>query len=200
MSFDFQPTLTGPMLTLRPLRAEDYDVLYSAANDPELWAGHPAKDRWKPEVFAPYFQQLLTSVATLAVIELASGNVIGCSQYYQVEDAPDDISIGFTFLARAWWGGGANAELKRLMLDHAFKSYEKVWFHINPANIRSQKATAKIGAVYDHDAAIGISGAPGAWKCYVLTRTVWSAVRKPAVSSKGSTIPLPAEEIDLPPL
>jgi RimJ/RimL family protein N-acetyltransferase len=38
------------------------------------------------------------------------------------------------------------------MLDHAFKSYPDVRFHIAPANIRSQKATAKLGADYVYEA------------------------------------------------
>jgi N-acetyltransferase len=183
MQFDPQPTVCGPNLTLRPLRADDYEALSLAACDPELWAGHPAKDRWRPEVFQPYFAGLLASGATLAVIDTASGTVIGCSRYYEVEDAPGDISIGFTFLARAWWGGATNAELKRLMLDHAFQSFDRVWFHIDPTNIRSQRATAKIGAVFAHDAVIGISGAPGNWKCYVLARDAWQQ-RYSAASGK----------------
>ncbi|MGO4908012.1 GNAT family N-acetyltransferase [Pseudorhodobacter sp. W20_MBD10_FR17] len=175
MDFDAQPTLIGRRLTLRPLAAEDQAALAAAAADPELWAGHPAKDRWRPDVFGLYFQKLLASGGTLAVIDTASGRVIGCSQYYRVEDAPGDISIGFTFLARDWWGGATNAELKQLMLDHAFQSFDRVWFHINPTNIRSQKATTKTGALFDHDATIGISGAVGAWKCYVLTREAWQS-------------------------
>jgi len=31
MSFDFQPTLKGELLELRPLRAEDFHDLYAAA-------------------------------------------------------------------------------------------------------------------------------------------------------------------------
>ena len=191
MGFTAQPTLVGPTLRLRPLLATDYDALYQAARDPGLWAGHPAKDRWQPEVFSPYFQGLLASGGTLAVIDTATRALIGCSQYYTAADAPDDISIGFTFLARAWWGGATNAELKRLMLNHAFKTYERVWFHINPVNIRSQKATAKIGAVFDHEAVIGISGAPGLWKCYVLTREAWQKRR--------SATPRPVAAIGRPP-
>jgi N-acetyltransferase len=34
MSFDFQPTLKGELLELRPLRAEDFDDLYAVASDP----------------------------------------------------------------------------------------------------------------------------------------------------------------------
>jgi RimJ/RimL family protein N-acetyltransferase len=45
------------------------------------------------------------------------------------------------------WGGKYNAELKRLMLGHAFKFVESVVFLIGPTNIRSQKALEQIGGL-----------------------------------------------------
>jgi hypothetical protein len=38
--FDLQPTLVGELLTLRPLRGDDFDALYAAAADPLVWAQH----------------------------------------------------------------------------------------------------------------------------------------------------------------
>ena len=54
---------------------------------------------------------------------------------------------GWTFLARSHWGGEYNREMKRLMLDHAFRFVGRVVFLIDSANHRSQRATEKIGAV-----------------------------------------------------
>ena len=137
-SFDAQPTLTGETLVLSPLRAEDCPGLQAAAASPDLWAGHPAKDRWKPEVFL-------------------------------------SMSIGFTFLAQDYWGGSANFEMKRLMLDHAFGSFPEVWLHIAPTNIRSQKATAKLGAVHSHDAMLALTAAPATLTmCFRLSREGWA--------------------------
>jgi len=34
MAFDFQPTLRGSLLELRPLRADDWDALFAVASDP----------------------------------------------------------------------------------------------------------------------------------------------------------------------
>ena len=56
MPFELQPTLTGTLLELRPLRAEDYDALYAVASDPLIWEQHPDSDRWKPEVFREFFR------------------------------------------------------------------------------------------------------------------------------------------------
>jgi len=57
------------------------------------------------------------------------------------------VEIGWTFLGRAYWGGRYNGEMKRLMLDHAFRSVNRVIFVIGPDNRRSQRAVEKLGAV-----------------------------------------------------
>lgn len=174
--FDPQPRLECETLLLRPLAAEDRAGLRAAASDPGTWAGHPAKDRWKPEVLDLYFDFLLASGTTLAVVDRTSGTIIGCSRYYVAPDRPDDISIGFTFLDRRFWGGRTNFELKRLMLGHAFVRFATVWFHIDPTNRRSQIATARLGAVHDHDAELDLSGKPARWMCFRLDRAAWDRV------------------------
>ncbi len=173
VSFDRQPWLEDADLCLRPLERDDLDGLYAAASEPETWAGHPAKDRHLHSVFLPYFEFLLASHSTLVVVEQASGKIIGCSRYYTAPDRPDTISIGFTFLRHVHWGGAVNLALKRLMLTHAFAHFDAVWFHIDPTNIRSQKATAKLGAAHVYDAVLDLSGAPAKWMCFRLDRTVW---------------------------
>ncbi len=49
--FNAQPELASGLLALRPLKPEDFDGLFAAAGHPEVWAGHPAKDRHKRNVF-----------------------------------------------------------------------------------------------------------------------------------------------------
>ncbi len=176
MSFDPQPELTGAILTLRPLRQDDFEGLRNAASDAQTWAGHPARDRHLPEVFAPYFDSLLASGTCLVVVHRASDRIIGCSRYYTAPDMPGSIAIGFTFLHHDFWGGAVNFELKRLMLGHAFDTFDDVWFHIDPTNIRSQKATAKLGAVFVHDAELQLGPMMALWKCYRLTQDAWAAV------------------------
>jgi len=172
-ALNFQPELTGETLFLRPLTADDFDELYAAGSDPAVWAGHPARERYKPEVFRQYFDAQLASQSTLVFVDCATGKLIGCSRYYVAPDQPQAVSIGFTFLNNAYWGGITNFEIKRLMLDHAFRSVDDVWFHIDPTNIRSQKATAKLGAVHAYDAVLDISGLPVKWMCFRLTRDAW---------------------------
>jgi len=44
------------------------------------------------------------------------------------------------------WGGGTNAEMKRLMLRHAFTEVREVLFNIAEGNLRSRRAVEKPGA------------------------------------------------------
>ncbi len=60
-----------------------------------------------------------------------------------------------------------------LMLGHAFQNFDEVWFHIAPPNIRSQKATLRLGAQYMGDAFIDLSGGPTLWMCFRLSRRIW---------------------------
>ncbi len=174
--FDPQPTLRGEAIHLRPMAAGDLEGLYSAASDPDVWAGHPATDRYKRDKFEPYFAVLLASGTTLVAVDRRKDEIIGCSRYYVAPDMPDSVSIGFTFLNNAYWGGGTNFEMKRLMLDHAFAAYPGVWFHIAPTNIRSQKATGKLGAQHVYDATLDLSGTPSPWMCFRLGRDDWRRV------------------------
>lgn len=173
--FDCQPVLRGRTLTLKPLASSDLEALFQAAGDPSIWADHPATDRYKREVFEEYFASLLETKTALAVIDTDTAKIIGTSSYYTPPDQPDSISIGFTFLVRAKWGGAANRELKQLMVEHAFTAYDTVYFHIASSNIRSQKATIKLGATHLYDAELNLSTAPRQWKCYGLGKTQWNA-------------------------
>ena len=145
--FDYQPRLTGEHVLLRPVTAEDRAALYAIASDPAVWALHPRADRWREEVFADYFADGLSSGGALTALSRATAEVIGWSRYSAQFTLPGEIEIGWTFLGRAWWGGVFNAEMKQLMVDHAFRFVDRVILRIGPGNLRSRRAAEKIGAV-----------------------------------------------------
>ena len=147
MPFELQPVLTGELLELRPLRAEDFGDLYAAASDPLVWEQHPASDRYKEEVFREFFREGLESGGALVAVDLKDGRVVGSSRFLAYDEAAGEIEIGYTFLARTHWGGRFNGEMKRLMLAHAFKFVRSVVFLVGPENFRSQRAVEKIGGV-----------------------------------------------------
>jgi N-acetyltransferase len=145
--FDLQPTLSGELLRLRPLRAEDFDDLYAVASDPRIWEQHPASDRYKRDVFEGFFREAMDCGGALIVLDAKDGRVIGSSRYFGYDEAKSEIEIGWTFLARSYWGGTYNREMKDLMLRHAFIFVDRVIFIVGKRNLRSQRALEKIGAV-----------------------------------------------------
>jgi RimJ/RimL family protein N-acetyltransferase len=158
--FDLQPTLVGATLSLRPLAAEDFEPLFAAASDPLIWEQHPEPTRYQRKIFEGFFATALASKGALLVSDNASGEAIGSSRYYDWDPGAREVAIGYTFLARSRWGGAANLEMKRLMLDHAFRSARTVWFHIGTANLRSRRALEKIGGKLSH---VGTKELNGVW-------------------------------------
>jgi RimJ/RimL family protein N-acetyltransferase len=170
--FELQPVLTGELVELRPLRAEDHDVLYAVASDPLIWEQHPAKERAEVDGFRHFFDQATESGGAFLVIDRKTGSVIGSSRFFGYDEATSEVEIGWTFLARAYWGGRYNGEMKRLMLRHAFRFVNRVVFLIAPTNTRSQVAVQRIGAVPN-----GLRHVRGADYClFEITREAMEAL------------------------
>jgi RimJ/RimL family protein N-acetyltransferase len=146
MDFELQPYIQCELLKLRPLSRDDFSALYEVASDPLVWEQHPHKERYQREVFEHFFDNALESKGALIVSRNDTNQIIGSSRFYDFNPSKSQIAIGYTFLSRACWGHKYNKEMKRLMLDHAFKFVDSVVFHIGDTNIRSQKAIEKIGA------------------------------------------------------
>jgi len=121
--------------------------MFAAAADPEIWKLHPARDRYTEEVFRTYFDGAIACGSAFTFVDRESGNVIGSSRYHGLDPVASEIEIGWTFLARDYWGGSYNAEIKRLMVEHAFRFVDTVVFWVGETNIRSRRAMQKIGGV-----------------------------------------------------
>ncbi len=147
MSFDYQPVLMGELLELRPLGSEDYDDLYAIAADPFIWEQHPVKNRHEEAVFQEYFRDAVASGGALVAIDARTQRVIGSSRFHGYNGKRSEVEIGWTFLVRSQWGGAHNGEMKRLMLQHAFRFVDAVVFLIGPENLRSQRALERIGGI-----------------------------------------------------
>lgn len=142
--FDAQPRLTGELVELRPLAPDDFEPLRVAACDPLIWEQHPV-GRHEPDVFRAFFEEQLASGCALVVLDRRTGAVIGTSRYHGYDAELGEVEIGWTFLARSHWGGAVNGELKRLMVEHAFRFVDRVVFIVHASNLRSQRAVEKLG-------------------------------------------------------
>jgi RimJ/RimL family protein N-acetyltransferase len=148
MPFELQPVLTGELVTLRPMREEDFPALFAVASDPLIWEQHPEPDRYTEPVFRKFFSGGMESGGAFIVLDRQDGRVIGSSRFAEYDEAKSEIEIGWTFLARSHWGGRYNREMKQLMLQHAFRFVQRVIFRVGPNNRRSQRALENIGASY----------------------------------------------------
>ena len=144
---NLQPTLEGDLIILRPLRENDFEALYEVAKDPLIWEQHPENNRHEKKVFEKFFLESLESGGSLIVIDSKNNKVIGSSRYNGYSADKEEVEIGWTFLARSYWGGTYNKEMKQLMLEHAFKYVNNVIFLVGIHNFRSKQAVIKIGGV-----------------------------------------------------
>ncbi len=163
VSLNLQPLhLSNEWVKLQPLQEQDLEPLYQVASDPLIWEQHPANDRYKREVFQQYFDEAIASKSAFLVYDNVTGELAGCTRYYDYHEEANSIAIGYTFLARRYWGGNYNSAMKCLML-----------FHIGPDNIRSQKATLKLGAHKVTEMNISTNGQEALRFEYVIEKKEW---------------------------
>ena len=143
---ELQPTLSNQDVIIRPLKVTDFETLYNIASDKYIWEQHPNNDRYKKAVFEGFFEKAMNSKGAFIIIDKITEKAIGSSRYYDWDENNKTMIIGFTFIAKSYWGTHYNRSIKKLLLDHAFQYVTAVHFHVAKNNIRSQKAMEKLGA------------------------------------------------------
>lgn len=146
MNFSIQQTLENEKVKLVALTEADFEELYQVASDPDVWAQHPNKDRWRKEVFQSFFEGAISSGGAFKIIDKASGEIAGSTRFYDYNEADNSILIGYTFYGTRYWGSGLNPAVKKLMMDYAFQFVDKICFHVGAGNVRSQIAVGRLGA------------------------------------------------------
>lgn len=174
MNFNLQPTLANDLITVVPLKEEDFEALFAVASDPLIWEQHPNKDRYKRAVFENFFKGAIEAKGAFIVYENETKKVVGSSRYYDLDESDSSVAVGYTFIAREFWGKGHNQALKTLMFNHAFQFVDKVILHIGATNFRSQKATEKLGAVKIAELEVAYYGEPLKWNfVYQIDKVNW---------------------------
>lgn len=156
----FQPLLKNEFIVLQPLKESDFERLYAVASDPLVWEQHPNKNRYQREAFQNYFEGAIQSKGAFLILDQSTGEVAGCSRFYDYSESESSVFIGYTFFGRKFWGRQYNPASKQLMLDYAFQYVNTVKFHIGATNIRSQIAIGRIGAVKTKEVIVAYHGEP----------------------------------------
>ena len=96
--FDLQPTLTGSLVQLRPLQADDFSELYRVASDPLIWEQHPDGNRYQKAVFEDFFRGALDSGGALLALDRKDGKTIGSSRFHGYDEQRSELESAGRFL------------------------------------------------------------------------------------------------------
>ena len=144
--------LEGHHVRLEPLTKAHLSGLAEIGLDEELWRWIPTQVRTAEEM-AAYIETALQEQKRgvslpFAILEKASGRVIGSTRYGNIDRPHHRVEIGWTWVAREWQRTSVNTEAKYLLLRHAFESLGciRVELKTDSLNEKSRAAILRIGA------------------------------------------------------
>jgi RimJ/RimL family protein N-acetyltransferase/GNAT superfamily N-acetyltransferase len=187
-------TVPPRIIRVEPLRHDHVPGLVAAA------AGGGDLYRWSPvpqdeAAVRRYVEAALAArdsgtAVPFAVVRREDDAVIGSTRFWNLDywawpdpkPAPDTCEIGYTWLSRHAIRTGANTEMKRLMLTHAFEVWQvrSVCLHTDARNQRSRDAMARFGARFEgilRSHRLGADGRPRDSARFSVTAADWPAVR-----------------------
>ena len=155
MSFVQPVTLSGRGIQLVPLTLAHEAGLRAAAADGQLWQLRITSVP-EPEETRAYIETALSGRDTdarfaFAVLDQASGTVLGSSSYHDILPAVKRLEIGYTWYAARCQRTHVNTTCKLLMLTHAFETLgcHVVGWRTDNFNHASQRAIERLGARKD---------------------------------------------------
>ena len=187
--------LTGQHVRLEPLGLQHIPgLLQAAAQNPSLyqWVLVPQDEAAMRRHVEDALAARAKGIAVpFAVVRLADETVIGSTRFHQLDfwprpepkTVPDTCEIGWTWLAREAVRTGANTEMKRLMLTHAFEVWRvrSVCLHTDVRNQRSRDAIQRIGGKFEgvlRSHRMAVDQSPRDSARFSITAAEWPAVRQ----------------------
>jgi [ribosomal protein S5]-alanine N-acetyltransferase len=143
--------LTTARLWLRPFEPGDFDTVHAIYADPDVmrWVGHgahrsAAETRSALRGYADAIA--IRGYGFVAVVERATGDLIGDAGLHPLGGRGPDIEVGYT-LARRAWGRGYGSEAARALVEHAFVRLRaaRVVAQVEPDNRASRHVLEKLG-------------------------------------------------------
>mgnify|MGYP000975771234 FL=1 len=192
--------LIGRIVRLDPTQESDRDDLIDALDDPRVFAlGYAggATDR------VAAIENLIAGAGgnrVMYTIRLVgdtrfgpAGKVVGTTSLGDLEPRAQRAHAGWTAYRPALWGTGVNAEVKLLLLGHAFEDcgFERVKLQTDSINQRSQDAIARLGAVQEGVLRHHQPRADGSWRdtvVFSILSAEWPAVRAGLESRVRATL------------
>jgi len=155
MAFVEPVTLQDRGVRLEPLELSHEAGLAAAAADGQLWqlriTSVPEPDQTRAYIEAALQARRDGHRFAFAVIEEASGAVIGTTSYHDIVPAVRRVEIGWTWYAKRVQRTHVNTTAKLLLLTHAFDTLgcHVVGWRTDNFNFASQRAIERLGARKD---------------------------------------------------
>lgn len=148
-------TLAGAHSILEPLSLDHLDGIKEAVKDGELWnlwfTSIPSPEKAEAYIKTALDMRENAGAMPFIVREKGTGKIIGCTRYFNVDEANQRLEIGYTWYAESYQRTAVNTECKYLLLSHAFEKLEAiaVEFRTHWHNLKSRAAIARLGAKQD---------------------------------------------------
>ena len=155
MAFVEPITLDAPDIKLEPLSLNHEAGLRAAACDGELWklrvTSVPAPDETRAYIDTALKDREAGHRFAFAVIDKASGTVLGATSYHDILPSVKRVEIGYTWYAKRVQRTHVNTTCKLLLLTHAFDTLgcNIVGWRTDNFNYASQRAIERLGAKKD---------------------------------------------------
>ena len=186
MRFIEPVTLRGRFATLEPLAAEHAPALARAAADGDLWrlwyTSIAPPDRMAEYVAAALDMRERFDAMPFVVRDNATGDVVGCTRFFNVDAKNRRVEIGHTWYAQRAQRTPVNTECKLMLLAHAFDALGciAVEFRTHWFNQASRAAIARLGAKQDgvlRNHQLAPDGAKRDTVVFSIIDNEWPAVR-----------------------
>ena len=155
MAFVEPVTLRDRGVRLEPLALSHEEGLRSAAADGELWKLRITSVP-EPQDTRAYIESALKmredgNRFAFAVVDDATGKVLGSTSYHDIVPAVKRVEIGWTWYRKSAQRTHVNTTAKLLMMGHAFDTLgcHVVGWRTDNYNFASQRAIERLGAKKD---------------------------------------------------
>ena len=144
-----KPTLTGDLVTLRPMGFGDVDAIWESLHDPE---GNDLTQT----VATFQYDDIVAWCSTradqderldLTIVENATGEVAGEAVLNEYDAAHDSANFRIGLRGPAWYGRGLGTEATRLIVAHGLDTIglARITLSVLARNPRAQRAYEKAG-------------------------------------------------------
>jgi N-acetyltransferase len=148
-------TLEGVFTRLEPLSLVHHAGLCEIGLDAPIWQYYQypitTPDEMRAFIETAQAQQAQGISLPFAIVEQASGRIVGSTRFMNIDRINYRVEIGTTWQGQAWWSSPINTEAKYLLLRHAFETLKcmRVEIKTDSLNQRARRAIERIGMKFE---------------------------------------------------